>query len=76
MNTDFEVKMGLGRLISVAARLIGGRLSGGLSKEGFKALMAAMGIAGKVRKHYEAYPQSPARFAKWEKKARKLWGEQ
>ncbi len=76
MNTDFEVKMGLGRLISVAAKLIGGRLTGGLSKEGFKALMAAMGIAGKVRKHYEAYPKNPARFAKWEKKAKKLWGEE
>jgi flavin-dependent dehydrogenase len=76
MNTDFEVKMGLGRLISVAARLIGGRISGGLSKEGFKALLKAMGIAGKIRKHYEAYPKKPARLAKWEEKARKLWGEQ
>jgi electron-transferring-flavoprotein dehydrogenase len=75
MNTDFEVKMGIGRLLSVAAKLIKGRLSGGLSKAGFKALLAAMGIAGKIRKHYEAYPKDPADFPSWEKKARKLWGE-
>jgi len=76
MNKDFEVKMGLGRLISVAAKLIGGKMSGGLSKEGFKALLNAMGIAGKVRKHYERYPKTPKRFPAWEKKARELWGEQ
>jgi electron-transferring-flavoprotein dehydrogenase len=75
MNTDFEVKMGLGRLLSVAGKLIKGRITGGLSKEGFKALMKAMGIAGKIRKHYEKYPKNPARFPSWEKKAKKLWGE-
>ncbi len=76
MNKDFEVKMGLGRLLSVAAKLIGGRISGGLSKQGFKALLNAMGIAGKIRKHYEAYPKNPKALASWEKKAKKLWGEQ
>jgi digeranylgeranylglycerophospholipid reductase len=75
MNADFEVKMGLGRLLSVAAKLIGGRVSGKLSKEGFKALLSAMGIAGKVRKHYERFPKDPARFPSWERKAKKLWGE-
>ncbi len=75
MNADFEVKMGLGRLLSVAAKLIRGRMSGGLSKEGFKALLAAMGISGKIKKHYERYPKDPEDFASWEKKARKLWGE-
>jgi hypothetical protein len=75
MNKDFEVKMGPGRLLVVATKLIGGRVFGGLSKEGFKALLSAMGIAGKIRKHYEAYPEEPAEFPAWEKKARELWGE-
>ncbi len=75
MNADFEVKMGLGRLFSVAAKLIKGRIFGGLSKEGFKALLKAMGIAGKIRKHYEAYPKGPEDLPAWEKKAKKLWGE-
>ncbi|MBN2225105.1 MAG: NAD(P)/FAD-dependent oxidoreductase [Deltaproteobacteria bacterium] len=75
MNRDFEVKMGIGRLISVAAKLITGRMTGGLSKEGFKALLSAMGVAGKIKKHYEAYPKNPADLPAWEKKAKKLWGE-
>ncbi len=75
MNRDFEVKMGLGRLIVVAAKLIGGRMTGGLSKEGFSALLSAMGAAGKIRKHYEAYPKNPAGLAAWEAQAKKLWGE-
>ena len=75
MNEKFEVKMGMGKLIATAVSLIAGRLSGKLSKEGFSALLSAMGKANKIRKHYEAYPESPEGFAQWEKKARALWGE-
>ena len=76
MNRDFEVKLGPGRLLAVAAKLVKGRLGGGLSKGGFKALLDAMGAAGKVRAHYEAFPDDPDRFVAWARKARRLWGEE
>jgi digeranylgeranylglycerophospholipid reductase len=75
MNRDFEVKLGPGRLLVVAAKLVKGRLGGGLSKAGFKALLDAMGAAGKIRAHYETFPDDPGRFEEWARKARKLWGE-
>lgn len=76
MNRDFEVKLGPGRLLAVAAKLVKGRLGGGLSKTGFKALLSAMGAAAKIRAHYEAFPDDPERFLKWARKARRLWGEE
>lgn len=76
MNRDFEVRLGPGRLLNVAAKLVKGRISGRLSREGFKALLAAMSIAGKIRAHYESYPDDPERFEQWARGARTLWGEQ
>ncbi len=73
MNRHFEVKMGPGRLLKTAAALLGGRLSGKLSREGFTALMAAMKRSGAVQKHYERFPENPAEFPPWEAKARQLW---
>ncbi|TAL35406.1 MAG: NAD(P)/FAD-dependent oxidoreductase [Spirochaetes bacterium] len=75
MNRDFEVKMGPLKLVAVAAKLVAGRLNGGISKKGFDCLMAAMSVAGKIRKHYEGYPAEPAGYPAWEEKARELWGE-
>ena len=75
MNRYFEVKMGPGRLLKTAAALLGGRLGGKLSREGFAALLAAMKRAGALQKHYERFPENPADFPEWEAKARALWDE-
>jgi digeranylgeranylglycerophospholipid reductase len=75
MNRDFEVKMGPLKLLAVAAKLIAGRASGGISKKGFDVLLKAMSVAGKIRAHYENYPVDPAAFPAWAEKARALWGE-
>ena len=73
MNRYFEVKMGPGRLLKTAGALLGGRLKGKLSREGFAALMAAMKRSGAIRKHYERFPENPVDFPAWEAKARELW---
>lgn len=75
MNQHFEVKMGGGRLLKTAAALVGGRLSGKLSRKGFAALMAAMKRSGKIQKHYERFPENPADFPAWEAAAGELWGK-
>ena len=72
MNRHFEVKMGPGRLLKTAATLLGGRLRGRLSREGFAALMTAMKRAGTIQKHYERFPENPEDFPRWETKAREL----
>ncbi len=75
MNRYFEVKMSPGRLLKTGAALLGGRVSGRLSQEGFAALLAAMKRARALQKHYECYPKDPADFPAWEAQARVLWGE-
>ena len=65
MNRDFEVRLGPVRMLAVAAKLAVGRLGGGLSKTGFRALLDAMSAAAKIRTHYEAFPDDPARFDEW-----------
>ena len=75
MNRDFEVRLGPARMIAVAAKLGLGRLGGGLTKTGFRALLDAMSAAAKIRTHYEAFPDDPARFDEWALYARRLWGE-
>ena len=73
MNRYFWVKMGPGRLLKTAAALLGGRLSGKLSREGFAALMKAMNSSEAIKKHYERFPENPADFPPWEAQARELW---
>jgi flavin-dependent dehydrogenase len=75
MNRHFEVRMGPGRLLKTAAALLGGRLSGKLSRKGFTALLAAMKSAGAIQKHYERFPGNPVDFPLWKAQAKRLWGE-
>ena len=32
-----------------------------------------MGIYGKIRKHYEEYPEDPNNFEDWVEKAQNIW---
>ena len=38
-----------------------------------KRLLQANGLAGKIKKHYENYPENPKNFGKWVEKADFLW---
>lgn len=58
---------------NLPAALLGGVLRGQFSLHGFLSLMRGTlnGIA--LEKHYRNFPDSPAAFAVWKKKALKLW---
>lgn len=58
---------------SLVGNLIKGVLSGKFSLHAFKSLVAAFLKGEKLRKHYMNYPSNPNDYAKWAKKALKLW---
>ena len=73
MSKDFELKLSFGKTLKIAVVLIWGVLSRNYSWKSFKSLLKSMGTSGKVRQHYENYPQSPEGFNEWVKTAEKLW---
>ena len=53
--------------------LLKGVLKGEFSLYAFKALATAVIKGTKLEKHYKNYPKTPDGYAKWAKKALKLW---
>jgi electron-transferring-flavoprotein dehydrogenase len=65
-----EDDKGKGNLV---AKLLIGLVSGGLSLKALGNLMGAAGIGGKIFKHYRSFPENPAGFGGWARKAGELW---
>jgi electron-transferring-flavoprotein dehydrogenase len=60
---------------NLAAKLLKGLFSGGISPGALSKLMGAAGIGGKIFNHYRAFPESPAAFGNWVQKANALWSK-
>ena len=73
MNRDFEVQRSTGEVLSLAAKLVWGVISGQFSAASLKALLGAMSVSGKLRATYERYPETPAGFEAWVAEVRPLW---
>ena len=58
---------------NLLAALLKGVLKGEFSLYAFKALATAVVKGIKLEKHYKNYPKTPDGYAKWAKKALKLW---
>ena len=58
---------------NMVVALLKGLLKGEFSLQAFKALASAVIKGTKLEKHYQNYPETPAGYARWEKKALKLW---
>jgi flavin-dependent dehydrogenase len=67
-----ETEKGKGNL---AAKLLKGLFSGGLSFTSLKNLIQAAGTGGKIFKHYQAFPENLGGFDAWVKKADRLWSK-
>jgi hypothetical protein len=50
-----------------------GMLTGNYSLASFRALLRSVLISGKIRSHYENYPEDPFAFEDWVEKADDLW---
>jgi flavin-dependent dehydrogenase len=73
MNRDFEVQRSTGEVLSLAAKLVWGVISGQFSAASLKALLGAMSVSGKLRAAYERYPETPTGFETWVAEVRPLW---
>jgi flavin-dependent dehydrogenase len=60
---------------SLIPKLIKGLLSGGISAGALGSLLSAAGTGEKIYKHYMAFPETPAGFGDWVRKADKLWSK-
>jgi hypothetical protein len=75
MNLNYETVMGLGQTVAMAAKLVGGVLSGQFSAASFRRLLGVSGTAAKMKALYQRFPEHPAEFPAWVEQARGLWGE-
>ena len=75
MNLNYETEMGLGKTISMGARLLRGTLTGRFSFASFKRLLDVSSTGAKIKAHYRKFPSSPAQFKDWVDGAKPLWGE-
>lgn len=72
-NKEYEEEMSLGEMLKFLGKLLGGLIKRKLSLKHMMGLLNANGLAGKIRKHYENYPENIADFDLWFKKADDLW---
>ncbi|MFC2015475.1 NAD(P)/FAD-dependent oxidoreductase [Chloroflexota bacterium] len=75
MNLHYETEMGLGKTISMGARLLWGALTGQFSFASFKRLLDVSSTAAKIKAHYQRFPESPPEFDEWVAAAKPMWGE-
>lgn len=62
-----------GELLSIAAKMAGGVVSGKLRIKTIKALLAAMKKGDMVMRLYSEFPEDPEGFGNWVKRAEALW---
>ncbi len=72
-NKEYEEDMSLGEMLKFLFKLIGGLLKRHLSFKHVKKLLSANSLAGKIKKHYETFPEDTNEFDQWVKKADQLW---
>jgi len=73
MNRDFELRLNLGKIMHIVGSIIWGLLTRRFSLRSVKSLMRSLGVAGKIKKHYEAFPTDTASFPNWVHTATNLW---
>ena len=72
-NKEYEADMSFGEILKIALGLLGGVIKRKLSFKNVKKLLKANGLAGKIQKHYEKYPENPNDFDEWVEQAEELW---
>jgi electron-transferring-flavoprotein dehydrogenase len=73
MNRDFEVHMTTGKILKIFSAILTGMLTGNYSFASFKALLRSVLVSGKIRDHYESYPEDSDALGDWTERADHLW---
>jgi hypothetical protein len=66
--------MGLGKTISMGAKLLWGVARGRFSMDSLRRLLDVSSRAGKIKALYRQFPESPVEFEAWLTEAKTLWG--
>ncbi len=72
-NQEYEEDMSLSEMLKFLFKIIGGLVRRKLSFKHMKRLLQANGLAGKIKKHYENYPEKSENFGIWLENAEFLW---
>jgi flavin-dependent dehydrogenase len=72
-NKEYEEEMSIGALIKFLGKLIWGILKKKFTIGHMSRLISVNGLAGKIKKHYENFPENPKDFDEWVKKSEELW---
>lgn len=73
MNRDFGVNLSFGDTISLVSKIAGGVLTKNISTATVRSLLRSVKFAGRLRKHYENYPDDIGAYEAWKQKADQLW---
>jgi digeranylgeranylglycerophospholipid reductase len=75
MNRTFQLNLPLKKLLRIICSLLWGLLTGNYSYRNLKSMINSLGISGKIRTHYEKYPENPKDYPEWETQAINLWAK-
>jgi flavin-dependent dehydrogenase len=75
MNRDLEMHLTTGKILRIFGVIALGLLTGSYSFASLKALLSSVRISGRIRAHYESFPESRSDFPAWVASAEGLWSE-
>jgi hypothetical protein len=73
MNRDFEMHLTTRKILRIVGVIFMGLLTREYSFASLKALLRSVRISGRIRSHYESFPERRSDFAPWVETARDLW---
>jgi choline dehydrogenase-like flavoprotein len=75
MNRDFEMHLTTRKILKIVGVIVLGLLTGHYSLASLKALLKSVRISGRIRAHYESFPEDPDAFGLWVAVAEDLWSQ-
>jgi flavin-dependent dehydrogenase len=75
MWKKLELEISFGRMIKILGLFLWGLLTKQFSKKALSTMLKYMKISGKIRKHYEQFPENVNKFGEWVKIAEDLWSQ-
>jgi hypothetical protein len=73
MNRDFEMHLTMWKILRIVGVIVFGLLARDYSFASLKALLKSVSISGRIRGHYESFPEDRSVFASWVDAADDLW---
>jgi hypothetical protein len=75
MNRDFEMHLTTRKILRIVGVIFLGLLTREYSFASLKALLRSVRISGRIRSHYEGFPERRTDFAPWVEAAKDLWSQ-